>query len=112
MTTTPVPERQRTTDVAVLDDVRFVYPTGTVALDGLSLTIPAGRVTGIVGPSGCGKSTMLQLLARLALPTSGTIDLRVQRTRDRHDVAMVFQQDTLLPWLTVTDNVGLYYKFH
>jgi NitT/TauT family transport system ATP-binding protein len=97
---------------ASLTDVGFVYPTGTVALEGLSLTIPAGKVTGIVGPSGCGKSTMLQLLARLAVPTSGRIEMTVDRTHGRHDVAMVFQQDTLLPWLTVTENVGLYYRFH
>jgi sulfonate transport system ATP-binding protein len=97
---------------ASLTDVGFVYPNGTVALDGLSLEIPQGRVTAIVGPSGCGKSTMLQLLARLAAPTSGSIALHVDHGGDRHDVAMVFQQDTLLPWLTVTDNVGLYYRFH
>jgi ABC-type nitrate/sulfonate/bicarbonate transport system ATPase subunit len=110
--TTTTPERERTSDVAVLEDVRFVYPTGTVALDGLSLTIPQGRVTGVVGPSGCGKSTMLQLLSRLAAPTSGSIRLNVDRSGDRHDVAMVFQQDTLLPWLTAAENVGLYYRFH
>jgi sulfonate transport system ATP-binding protein len=97
---------------AALNDVGFVYPNGTVALDGLSLEIPQGRVTAIVGPSGCGKSTMLQLIARLAAPTFGSIALDVDHSRDRHDVAMVFQQDTLLPWLTVTDNVGLYYRFH
>jgi ABC-type nitrate/sulfonate/bicarbonate transport system ATPase subunit len=97
---------------ASLIDVGYVYPNGTVALEGLSLEIPRGRVTAIVGPSGCGKSTMLQLISRLAAPTSGSIDLHVDRRGDRHDVAMVFQQDTLLPWLTVTENVGLYYRFH
>ena len=98
--------------VASLTDVGFVYPNGTVALADLSLEIPQGQVTAIVGPSGCGKSTMLQLIARLAAPTTGSIDLHVDRGGDRHDVAMVFQQDTLLPWLTVTENVGLYYRFH
>lgn len=97
---------------ASLNDVGFVYPNGTVALANLSLEIPQGRVTAIVGPSGCGKSTMLQLIARLAAPTSGSLDLHIDRGGGRHDVAMVFQQDTLLPWLTVTDNVGLYYRFH
>lgn len=96
----------------MLKDVGFTYPTGTVALDRLSLTIPKGQVTGIVGPSGCGKSTMLNLLAGLAEPTNGSIELMVDRAGSRHDVAMVFQQDTLLPWLTVTENVALYYRFH
>lgn len=97
---------------AALRDVGFTYSTGTVALDGLSLAIPQGRVTGVVGPSGCGKSTMLSLLAGLMGPTAGSIDLMVDRGSGRHDVAMVFQQDTMLPWLTVTENVALYYRFH
>jgi NitT/TauT family transport system ATP-binding protein len=113
MTTTATPiERGAGASAAVLTDVGFTYPTGTVALAGLSLAIPAGKVTGIVGPSGCGKSTMLQLLSRLAQPTEGTVELMVDRSSARHDVAMVFQQDTLLPWLTVAQNVGLYYRFH
>ena len=97
---------------AVFADVGFTYPTGTVALAGLDLIIPSGRVTGIVGPSGCGKTTVLKLLARLAVPTAGRVALMVDASEDRHDVAMVFQKDTLLPWLTVTENVGLYYRFH
>jgi NitT/TauT family transport system ATP-binding protein len=97
---------------AVLEDVGFVYPTGTVALEGLSMALPKGQVTGVVGPSGCGKSTMLSLLAGLAQPTTGSVELTVDRAASRHDVAMVFQQDTLLPWLTVTENVALYYRFH
>ena len=55
---------------------------------------------------------MLQLLSGLAQPSSGTVELLVDPGSGRHDVAMVFQQDTLLPWLTVTENVGLYYRFH
>jgi NitT/TauT family transport system ATP-binding protein len=101
-----------TAAAATLTNVGFTYPTGTVALEGLSLEIPAGRVTGLVGPSGCGKSTLLQLLAGLAQPTSGGIELNVDRNSTRHDVAMVFQQDTLLPWLTVEENVAVYYRFH
>jgi NitT/TauT family transport system ATP-binding protein len=97
---------------ARLSSVGLTYPTGTVALADLSLTIPAGRVTGVVGPSGCGKSTMLQLLPGLAKPTVGTCEVMLERDDERHDVAFVFQQDTLLPWLTVRQNVGLYYRFH
>jgi NitT/TauT family transport system ATP-binding protein len=105
-------ERRAGADAAVLRDVGFTYPTGTVALANLSLQIPAGKVTGIVGPSGCGKSTMLQLLTGLATATEGNVDLLVDQTSERHDVAMVFQQDTLLPWLTVAQNVDLYSRFH
>jgi NitT/TauT family transport system ATP-binding protein len=100
------------TAAASLHDVGFTYPNGTVALDGFSLALPAGQVTGIVGPSGGGKSTMLQLLAGLTAPTSGSIEFNVDRTPGRHDLSMVFQQDTLLPWLTVEENVSFYFKLH
>jgi NitT/TauT family transport system ATP-binding protein len=69
-------------------------------------------VTAIIGPSGCGKSTLLHLLAGLLHPTSGGIQFNLDERNERHRLAMVFQQDTLLPWLTVRDNVSLYYKYH
>jgi len=95
-----------------IEEVGFRYPNGTAALEGLTLEIPAGKVTGIVGPSGCGKSTLLQLIAGLASPTAGRLALNLRPEPDRHGLTMVFQQDTLLPWLTVRDNVALYYRFH
>jgi NitT/TauT family transport system ATP-binding protein len=112
-TTDPAIGGDQTASVATFTDVGFAYPTGTVALEGLTLAIPDTGVTGIVGPSGCGKSTLLQLLAGLATPTAGRLDVTfAEPTDSRHDVAMVFQQDTVLPWLTVAENVGLYYRFH
>ncbi|HVW90539.1 MAG TPA: ATP-binding cassette domain-containing protein [Gaiellaceae bacterium] len=90
--------------------VGFRYPTGTEALAGLDLEIRAGEVTGIVGPSGCGKSTTLALLAGLAQATAGSVEL-APSAREGHPLSMVFQQDTLLPWLTVEQNVGLHFRF-
>jgi NitT/TauT family transport system ATP-binding protein len=95
---------------ATFRGVGFRYPTGTEALAGLDLEIRAGEVTGVVGPSGCGKSTTLALLAGLVRPTSGSFEL-APSTREGHPLTMVFQQDTLLPWLTVEQNVGLYFRF-
>lgn len=91
-------------------DVGFRYPTGTEALAGLDLEFRAGEVTGIVGPSGCGKSTTLSLLAGLARATAGTVEL-APAVRKGHPLTMVFQQDTLLPWLTVEQNVALHFRF-
>jgi ABC-type nitrate/sulfonate/bicarbonate transport system ATPase subunit len=95
----------------LMENVAFAYPNGTLAIERLNLEIRAGRILGIVGPSGCGKSTLLHLLSGLGAPTSGSIT-RMQPEQDRHFLTMVFQQDTLLPWLRVIDNVKLYFRYH
>ena len=66
-----------------IHDLRFAYPTRSTApvLQGLNLSIPAGKTTALVGPSGCGKSTLVGLLERWYQPTSGQILL------DGHDIA-------------------------
>jgi NitT/TauT family transport system ATP-binding protein len=91
-----------------LVDVRsvgFRYPTGEQpVLEGVQLSVEAGRSVGIVGPSGCGKSTLLALLAGLLRPSAGTIDWSPSPA-GRHAISMVFQKDTLLPWRTVTQNI-------
>jgi ABC-type nitrate/sulfonate/bicarbonate transport system ATPase subunit len=94
-----------------VDKVSFAYPGGTQVLDDMSIAVPPGSITGVVGPSGCGKSTLLALLAGLLQPGSG----RIAWSRDdaqpaRHPLTMMFQKDTLLPWLTVEDNIGLHFR--
>lgn len=91
-------------------DVGFDYPNGTRAIDHLDLDLPAGTSTAIVGPSGCGKSTLLSLIAGLRTATRGVVEVD-RSTRDRHPLTMVFQKDTILPWLTVEQNVRLYTRF-
>ncbi|MCI4373859.1 MAG: ABC transporter ATP-binding protein, partial [Thermoplasmata archaeon] len=62
----------------------------------------------IVGPSGCGKSTLLRLIQGLDHPTSGQIFFRDKPVeRVNHEMAMVFQNFALFPWLTVTQNVTI-----
>lgn len=87
---------------------RFALPEGkeTVALAELSLEVAQGEFLCIVGPSGCGKTTVLNLLAGLQLPTSGTVAL------DGNIIAgpgpergVVFQDYALFPWHTVWGNV-------
>lgn len=94
-----------------IEDVTFRYPAGVTALQGLTMTIPAKSSLGIVGPSGCGKSTLLQLLAGLRKPNGGRITWPLAPPRT-HPMSMVFQVDTLLPWLTAAENVGLHFKFN
>jgi NitT/TauT family transport system ATP-binding protein len=81
--------------------------TPVEALRGINLDIADGEFVSIVGASGSGKSTLLRIIDGLETATSGTVlvDGKVV-TRPGRDRAMVFQQDSLLPWRTVLDNVG------
>ena len=72
----------------------------TVALQGVDLRVEPGQFVTVVGASGCGKSTMLNLIAGLEQPTEGTITVD-------GNVAFMFQDQTLLPWLTSRQNVDL-----
>ena len=55
------------------DGVTKRYPDGTVAVDDLTLEIPAGSLTVFVGPSGCGKTTSMRMINRMVEPTAGTV---------------------------------------
>jgi NitT/TauT family transport system ATP-binding protein len=77
-----------------------------VALDGLDLTIDAGEFLTLVGPSGCGKSTVLDLVAGLTAPSSGSLTIGGEPiTGPGLDRSVVFQQYTLLPWRTAQANI-------
>ncbi len=94
-----------------LDGVEKTYRApGRVlrALDRTTFTLGRGEFVSIVGPSGCGKSTLLMLIAGLIPPTSGAVVIQGERvTRPYTDVGVVFQQDALLAWRSVLDNVLL-----
>ncbi|WP_024356842.1 ABC transporter ATP-binding protein [Leucobacter chironomi] len=76
------------------------------ALEGVDLEVAENEFVSIVGASGCGKSTLLSLVAGLDEPSAGTIEVSGREVagpgRDR---GVVFQQATLMPWLTVQQNV-------
>lgn len=92
-----------------INDLVFRYPDGTIALDGVNLEIPEGSISALCGPSGCGKSSLLSLIAGIRKPTAGAITWhRFTNSNGSHQLAMVFQKDTVLPWLTVEENVALY----
>jgi NitT/TauT family transport system ATP-binding protein len=78
------------------------------ALEGTTFTLGRGEFVAIVGPSGCGKSTLLMLIAGLIPATAGAVVIQGRRvTRPYTDVGVVFQQDALLAWRSVLDNVLL-----
>src|SRR5437588_1707087 len=84
----------------------------TVAVDHLSLTAPAGRITVLIGPSGCGKTTSLRMMNRLIEPTSGEILIDGQNVLHEDPVALrrrigyVIQQVGLFPHETVAANIA------
>ena len=88
------------------------YPDGTVAVGGLDLEAPSGRITVLVGPSGCGKTTSLRMVNRMIEPTAGRITIDDQDTASmdeaelRRGIGYVIQHAGLFPHRTVADNVG------
>ncbi len=90
------------------------YGPAVLAVDAVSLEVPAGQFVALLGPSGCGKSTTLRLLAGLEYPDAGEIwlaDRCVAGARDwiapeDRQVGLVFQDYALFPHLNVGDNIA------
>ena len=92
------------------DNVRcvFEHQSGRLvnALDGVSFEVPDGQLVAIVGRSGHGKSTLLRVLAGLQPTTSGVVKVGSKIVEGPGvERSMVFQQDTVFPWMSVRDNV-------
>ena len=88
----------------VLDGLSLSFPGDAgrpAVLHEVSLTVHEGEFVCVVGASGCGKSTLLSLIAGLATPTAGTVDVPAGRA------ALMFQEPALFPWLTAGENVEL-----
>jgi NitT/TauT family transport system ATP-binding protein len=77
-----------------------------LAVDNVTIDIGAGEFFMIVGPSGCGKTTLLRILAGLEKPTSGGYTVKHGSRSQRPENSMVFQGDSLFPWMTVWDNAA------
>ena len=75
------------------------------AVDGVSFDIAHGEFFMIVGPSGCGKTTLLRILAGLDSITSGSIEIETPNSQ-RPVNSMIFQGDSIFPWMTVWDNAA------
>ncbi len=91
-----------------LDEVTLQYGIAEhalIALRAATLEVGRGEFVALVGPSGCGKSTILRLVGGLLRPTYGTV--RVGSGEESVRIGMAFQNATLLPWLTIRQNVML-----
>ncbi|MDR6710971.1 NitT/TauT family transport system ATP-binding protein [Pseudomonas hunanensis] len=94
------------------NQVEKTYSNGTHALNRVKLAIQRGEFVSLLGPSGCGKSTLLKMFAGLEQPSAGHVRWwgKDAPDSDRHagrNLAMVFQEATLMPWAKVADNVRL-----
>jgi NitT/TauT family transport system ATP-binding protein len=83
---------------------------GTLALDRTNLRIEQGDFVALVGPSGCGKSTILKLVAGLLQPSSGGLivggrESPTTQQSGKTRIGLAFQNPTMLPWLTIRENV-------
>ncbi|QQE65337.1 bacitracin ABC transporter ATP-binding protein [Leptolyngbya sp. BL0902] len=95
----------------VIDNLSKVYPTPTgdyVVLDGINLAVKEGEFVCVIGHSGCGKSTLLDMVAGFRQPTEGQVRLETQPIQEPGpDRMVVFQNYSLLPWLTAYENIYL-----
>ena len=106
----PPPIRASEADGAVvMNDVTMQF-ADQLAVDGISLVVPAGTILGIIGPSGAGKTTTIRLLTGALTPTKGSISVlgeepRSFRRQTRERIGYMPQSFTLYPDLTVRENV-------
>lgn len=84
------------------------YGNGPLVLDNVNLTVAPGDFISLIGPSGCGKSTILKLISGLSPGSEGSVRvLGTTPKQARERQAFIFQDATLLPWLTAQRNVEL-----
>jgi bicarbonate transport system ATP-binding protein len=95
----------------VMEKVTKIYPAQAgpnVVIKGIDLTVNEGEFICIIGHSGCGKSTLLNTISGFAIPDEGEVRMRGKRiTQPGPDRMVVFQNYSLMPWLTAYDNVFL-----
>jgi bicarbonate transport system ATP-binding protein len=102
---------QETNPFLVIEDVSKIYRTSDglhTVLDGVNLSVYEGEFICLIGHSGCGKSTLLNMVSGFNAPTTGEVRLQNQTiTRPGPDRMMVFQNYSLLPWMSAYENVYL-----
>ena len=104
-------ERTANDEFLVLENVTKVYPASTglnVVIKGIDLTVKRGEFICVIGHSGCGKSTLLNTVSGFAVPDEGSVRMNGELINGPGpDRMVVFQNYSLMPWLSAYDNVYL-----
>ena len=105
-----------------LNDVKYSYPNSDFHLSINNLSIDTGQKTAVIGPSGFGKTTMLNLIAGILIPESGSVIIKEKEINNLQDaerrnfrikeIGFVFQDFKLLEYLNVLDNILLPYRIN
>jgi NitT/TauT family transport system ATP-binding protein len=99
--------------IVELKGVEKRYGDGPLVLDRISFAAERGDFITLIGPSGCGKSTILKLISGLNPVSAGSIVVDgLEPSKAVEKLAFVFQEPTLLPWLTVSQNVEVPMRLH
>ena len=100
MTTQTTDERPAappaTSSAVVIDDASVQF-ADQLAVDGISLTVPASAVLGIIGPSGSGKTTTIRLLTGALTPTSGRVTVLVRTSNQRGEIVQTLKANLVVP---------------
>jgi len=94
-------------------DFKINRRESVTALSGVTATIGRGEFVALLGPSGCGKSTLLRIISGLEEPSDGTVLVEGAAPKQlisEHRLAFAFQEHALLPWATVSENIGLPFR--
>jgi ABC-2 type transport system ATP-binding protein len=99
-----------TTDALTITDLKKRYASGTEALKGVSLTVPAGDFFALLGPNGAGKTTLIGVVTGLVTKTEGSvevfgIDIEKEPERARTMIGLCGQEINFDPWMKITDVV-------
>jgi len=106
-------QNTETPAVLVANNIGLCFPNARPLVQGFCLSVSAGEIVTLLGSSGIGKSSLLRILAGLESPATGSVFVQNKALKQAHpDVAMMFQDPCLLPWLTLEQNVtfGLDFK--
>jgi ABC-2 type transport system ATP-binding protein len=93
-----------------VDGLELTYADGTVAVDGIDMTVPEGEFFGFLGPNGAGKTTTIKVFATLLSPTGGTVrvsgfDVRSDSRKVRESIGYMAQETSIDPELTAAENI-------